>query len=214
MEVAIVANRVGLLSTSKSSGPIYGRRVTLEPIQDHHLSERYLTWLSNPEVTKYLEVRHSKQTFESMRAYVDGVRARPGCEVFAILDIRSREHVGNLSITALNPSEQGVACYGVMIGESAARKLGLGADAVVLGIGWIFGHPKVRKIEVGVLAANIGSWRMLESLGFLREGVQREHGVLADGSKTDCYLYGLLRSEWEAVAPRWLGMFGSKPKSG
>jgi [ribosomal protein S5]-alanine N-acetyltransferase len=46
---------------------------------------------------------------------------------------------------------------------------------------------------------NIPSIRTLERLGFLREGLLREH-YLIQGEAQDAVVYGLLRSEWTRIA--------------
>jgi RimJ/RimL family protein N-acetyltransferase len=44
---------------------------------------------------------------------------------------------------------------------------------------------------------NAGSQGLLESLGFVREGVGREDAFL-DGEYRDTHYYGLLEDEWRA----------------
>jgi [ribosomal protein S5]-alanine N-acetyltransferase len=46
---------------------------------------------------------------------------------------------------------------------------------------------------------NTAAVRTLERLGFRREGMLREHYLVA-GEPQDAFLYGLLRSEWTVVA--------------
>lgn len=49
---------------------------------------------------------------------------------------------------------------------------------------------------------NAGSARVLEKLGFLREGTLRQDCIVT-GDVSDSWVYGLLRSEWERrTAPR------------
>ena len=48
---------------------------------------------------------------------------------------------------------------------------------------------------------NAASGRVLEKLGFLREGTLRENCIV-DGDVSDSWIYGLLRREWEQVQSR------------
>ena len=56
----------------------------------------------------------------------------------------------------------------------------------------------LRRIEAEVNPANTASVRLLERLGFTREGVLRQRWV-AKGAAYDVNFYGLLRSEWPAA---------------
>ena len=42
---------------------------------------------------------------------------------------------------------------------------------------------------------DVGSWRVMEKVGMIREGHFRRHGVM-DGKRVDFYYYGVLREEW------------------
>lgn len=71
------------------------------------------------------------------------------------------------------------------------------ANAVV---GEAFARWSVAKIAASADIDNVGSWRVLEKLGMVREGLSRSHRVI-HGSRRDWVHYGLLREEWEAALP-------------
>src|SRR6185503_4155089 len=96
-----------------------------------------------------------------------------------------------------DPNGQGYAGYGLMIGDQRARMLGLGGEATILIVEYLFSNPQIRRIQENAYSENIKSWQTLESLGFKREGVWREHIVLASGKVCDLYTYGMLKSEWQ-----------------
>lgn len=56
-------------------------------------------------------------------------------------------------------------------------------------------HPPIRKVIAEVDVRNAPSVRLLEALGFAREGTFREHDATHIGM-CDVHLYGLLASEW------------------
>lgn len=62
-----------------------------------------------------------------------------------------------------------------------------------------FGGLGLRRIEAEVNPANTASARLLERLGFTREGLLRQRWV-AKGVPHDVNVYGLLRDEWLAGA--------------
>lgn len=175
---------------------IKGRMVIIRPISRKEINERYISWLNNPEVNEFLGVRHKKQSIEDVINYINMLRAKPGCELFAVLTKKEHIHIGNVAITHYNPDNQGYVVYGLLIGDPRARMLGLGGEASVLIIEYLFSNPDIRKIQGGAVADNYNSCNMFESLGFKREGVLRQHAVLLSGKISDSYLYGMLREEW------------------
>jgi len=175
---------------------IEGRMVIIQPISRKEINNHYISWLNDSEVNEFLEVRHKKQSIEDVINYVNTLRAKPGCELFAVFTKKEHIHVGNVAITHYNPDNQGYVIYGLMIGDPRARMLGLGGEATVLMIEYLFRNPDIRRIQGGAVADNYNSCNVFESLGFKREGVLRKHSVLSSGKICDGYIYGILREEW------------------
>ena len=176
---------------------IEGCTVLLKPISQNEINERYLSWLHDPETTKFLEVRHVREsTVETIYKYINSLRSRGGCELFAVFTKRGHVHVGNVSISEYNSHGQGYVIYGIMIGDQKARMMGMGGEANLLLIEYLFKDPLIRRIQAGVCSDNEKSWKMVETMGFQREAVLREHVVLPSGRINDFYWYGLLRNEW------------------
>jgi RimJ/RimL family protein N-acetyltransferase len=67
-----------------------------------------------------------------------------------------------------------------------------------------FSRLGLRRITSSALDGNVASQRVLQHLGFVREGCQRE-AVRVRGRSLDMLIYGLLRDElvpWRSLAPR------------
>ncbi|MES2640283.1 MAG: GNAT family protein [Myxococcota bacterium] len=76
----------------------------------------------------------------------------------------------------------------------AASGKGLAREAVGALLGWLFDHfPDLDRVEARVRASDASGIRLLEKLGFVREGSIRHERSEADGG----LLYGLLRSEFK-----------------
>lgn len=73
---------------------------------------------------------------------------------------------------------------------------GIGSEAVRAVAHYGFAELKLNRIYAGTIADNHESVRLLEKLGFVREGTQRQHSLEDDGRFHDSAIYGLLRSEW------------------
>ncbi|MFY0522331.1 GNAT family N-acetyltransferase [Archangium gephyra] len=77
------------------------------------------------------------------------------------------------------------AWWGHGYGREAARRL----------VEFGFTSLELHRLEADVDPRNTSSLQALESLGFQREGYQRQRYLL-DGELQDAVLYGLLRPEW------------------
>jgi RimJ/RimL family protein N-acetyltransferase len=73
---------------------------------------------------------------------------------------------------------------------------GLAREAVAALVGVAFGSMGVRRLEAEVNPLNRSSVRLLQSLGFTREGLLRQRWV-GKGSTYDVELHGLLSAEWQ-----------------
>ena len=70
---------------------------------------------------------------------------------------------------------------------------GIAGDAVGALLAWLFEHfPELRRAEARVRESDQGGVRILEKLGFAREGVIR-----GEPGAQNALLYGLLRGEWK-----------------
>lgn len=92
---------------------------------------------------------------------------------------------------------QGRIEVGYML-SSAYHGRGLGTRAVSMVLERFFTTwPFLHRIWLTTAADNLASQGVARKLGFVLEGVMREH-YLIEGQRKDQQVWGLLRSEWEA----------------
>lgn len=72
---------------------------------------------------------------------------------------------------------------------------GYGTEAVTLACRYAFEERRLHKVYASAYATNEGSQRVLEKVGFEREGVFREEAFV-QGEYVDLYRYGLLAEEF------------------
>jgi ribosomal-protein-alanine N-acetyltransferase len=75
---------------------------------------------------------------------------------------------------------------------------GIVSEALHAVLDYGFDHLNLHSVEAGVTPGNDASTRMLERLGFHREGHLRE-SFWADGMFVDSLIYSLLRRDWETA---------------
>ena len=79
--------------------------------------------------------------------------------------------------------------------EEAAWGSGFATEAVGALLQWAFDTLDLNRVQAEADTRNAASARVLEKLGFLREGTLREDCVV-NGEVSDSWVYGLLRREW------------------
>lgn len=108
------------------------------------------------------------------------------------------EIVGTVSLKNISHS-MGYAEIGYGVAEMHHGR-GIATQAVRLLVSKIFEETTLRKLIAYVHDRNRASCRVLEKLGFQREGLLREHYIIA-GKPVNEILYALLKSEWKTVRP-------------
>ena len=101
--------------------------------------------------------------------------------------------IGTVTLHDLNLSG-GRAELGYLLAKSRWGQ-GLAREAVGLAIDHAFSTLGLRRLEADIDPRNLASQKLLERLGFVREGYLRERWCVA-GEVTDTALYGLLAREW------------------
>jgi RimJ/RimL family protein N-acetyltransferase len=111
---------------------------------------------------------------------------------------RSGEVVGLVSLVFSAEHRIALIGYGI---HKDHRGLGLTGEAARAVITEAFAvYQQLAKVTANTDARNHSSSRLLEKLGFTREGTVRSGGVTANGELVDGAIYGLLRSEWQVCA--------------
>jgi [ribosomal protein S5]-alanine N-acetyltransferase len=84
---------------------------------------------------------------------------------------------------------------GIVIGEKDMWGRGYGHQAVSQAVDYAFDVLDLDRITAEVFADNTRSMRLLEGVGFVRDGIMRE-SIHRDGQRVDELILGLLRREW------------------
>ena len=169
-------------------------RLRLVPFQEHHLSERYLSWLNDRELMRYSEQRHRTHTLESCRGYWRSFTGTPNY-FWAIEETQDGlGHIGNLN--AYVDRTNLLADLGIVIGERAAKGRGYGLEAWQAACGFLFRELAIRKVTAGTLAVNQAMLKLMDAAGMERDGERKRHYLVA-GEEVALVYAALFREEWE-----------------
>lgn len=171
-----------------------GERVSLRLVTLDDCNERYVGWLADPDVNRWLETRYAVQTLEMIRSFVAGMLESPHSYLFAIVENASKEHIGNAKIGPVVPRHL-FADVSYFIGERHAWGKGYGTEAVRLVTRFGFERLGLNRCQAGIYESNASSGRLLEKAGYTREGLLRKQ--LWTGERFEDHIwYGALKGEW------------------
>jgi [ribosomal protein S5]-alanine N-acetyltransferase len=171
-----------------------GELIGLRPLRLDDVGERYLGWMRDPEVLRYLEARYAEQTLASLRAFVADNADRPDTLLLAICALDEAEtHIGNIKVGPLQP-HHGTADVGLIIGERAWWGRGAGREAIALATRLAVQRLGVRKLTASCYGSHVGSAKAFLANGWADEGRRPAQFVGEDGVE-DQWLLGLVVRE-------------------
>ncbi len=167
-----------------------GKQVYLRPITLEDCTDRYVAWLTDPDINRFLETRWQKTSMEGIRDFVEQMTRSPDNFLFAICTVDTDTHVGNIKLGPVNRNHS-FADVSYFIGAKEYWGRGIATEAISLVVQFGFDRLGLHRVQAGVYSTNVGSRKALERNGFLLEGVCREKFI--DGSqRVDHLLLGLI----------------------
>ena len=160
---------------------IEGERIYLRPLEEKDITERYLSWFRDPEVTRFLEARDL--TRQAVLDHLEEGRRSGTYFMFAICLRGNDLHVGNLKVGPMD-RKHGISDLVTVIGDKGHWGRGLATEAVRLGTRLAFEVYGVRKLYGGMYAENLGSIRAYLKAGWTEEARLGDHYV-SDGKVMD-----------------------------
>lgn len=173
---------------------LVGRRVYLRFLDESDIGEDYVGWLSDYEVTHYLEAGRFPTGLASLRSYLERFQNSKTDIIFAIVDRETEKFIGTVTLNMINWVHRTVDT-GLLIGRKEFWGKGYAFEVWSLALEYAFERLGLRKATAGVIADNVASTVTLKKLGFKVEGTLRQQ-CLVEGEYKDCLFMGLLKKEF------------------
>ena len=177
---------------------LHSTRLLLRPFLDTD-ADALFTMHSNVHVMRYWDSppwrepeRAGRFIAAARQLAVDGTGMR-----LAMVRVSDGVFLGWCGIARWNPEFRSAA-LGYCLDESAWGH-GYGTEGARALVGWAFDTLDLNRVQAEVDTRNPASYRVMEKLGFVREGLLREDCIV-DGEVSDTYVYGLLRRDWSATS--------------
>jgi len=176
---------------------IVGSRIYLRPLEREDLNEKYLSWLNDPEVNRYLESGIFPYTGGKLEKFYEQVTESSNQAILAIIDKETEQHVGNVKLGPINWFHR-KATFGMLIGEREFWGKGIGTEATRLMVEYGFYRLNLNRIDLGVYAEHEAAIHTYDKVGFQVEGRLRESSF-HEGQYKDGLWMSLLRSEYTSA---------------
>src|SRR6201996_7396366 len=169
-------------------------RLRLRPFGDAD-TDGLFALQSNPSVLRYWDAPPWRERGRAERFLTacrqmaeEGTGAR-----LAVDRVSDGTFIGWCSLNPGNPDFRSASlgyCF-----SDAAWGHGYATEAARALLRWAFSTLDLNRVQAETDTRNLASARVLEKLGFVREGTLREDCVV-NGEVSDSWVYGLIRREW------------------
>lgn len=176
-----------------SESILTGEKVRLRPVQPSDLPH-FVEWLKDAEVRRWLAALQKPPTLEEEIDWYEGTREDPNNVLWAIETIEGRL-AGTIELRLAEHANR--AELGIAIMDKSLWSLGLGTDATRVVLKYAFTEARLNRVELTTDEENARGLRCYEKCGFTREGLLREHRIVA-GKYGNTVMMSVLRSEWKA----------------
>jgi [ribosomal protein S5]-alanine N-acetyltransferase len=169
-------------------------RLELRPFTDAD-ADTLFALHSNAHVLRYWDAPPWSERERAQR-FIAGCRqmADEGTGVRLAID---GEHdgtfIGWCSLTGWNPTHRSASLTYCL--DDTAWGHGYATEAARALLDWAFDTLDLNRVQAETDTRNVASVRVLEKIGFVREGMLREDCIV-NGEVSDSFVFGLIRRDW------------------
>ena len=180
-----------------------GKHLRLEPLTTAHLADLDYACKDSPDgrrtIWRYLlDARIYREQGMAGMVKVLLERQAAGTDLpFAMVDLKSGNAVGTTRFMEIDKVNR-VLEIGTWLGLGFQRE-GLNLESKHLMLKHAFGTLGAVRVQFKIDHRNFASLDAIERLRAYREGVMRNHIILADGTPRSSVYYSILDSEWPAI---------------
>jgi UDP-4-amino-4,6-dideoxy-N-acetyl-beta-L-altrosamine N-acetyltransferase len=173
---------------------IIGTKITLLPFNEKYLAAVH-EWINDPEVRAGTGSEGPVSDVEHRRWYERLMADRTQrCFIIGCGQGQAAEPVGLIGLKHICSRSRTAECY-LYIGAQNDRRKGLGVEASELLLGHGFEILGLNKIYLHVISTNEPALKLYRKLGFVQDGVARQHLFLG-GHFVDMCQFSMLAAEF------------------
>ena len=163
--------------------PLKTERLILDTLGESHVNETYLGWVTDPETTRYLEIRFADFTVENLRDFVTDMNASADNLLLGMFLKDGGRHIGNIKLGPVI-AEHKRADIGLIVGDKASWGQGFATEAIDAVAGHALNGLGLHRVTAGCYSENIGSYKAFLKCGFVEDGRLKDYW-LCEGAWQD-----------------------------
>ena len=176
-----------------------GKLVRLEPMTEAHIPALVKIGVGQ-DFWRYMLYGEMK-TDADIRNWVLDILSRKGDVPFVVIHLPSGCVAGATRYMNVIPRDRGLEIGGTWYGTEFQRT-GVNTESKYLLLKHAFETLGAIRVQLKTDSRNLPSQRAIERIGAVKEGVLRNHMIMADGTIRDSVYYSILDSEWQGVRER------------
>ncbi len=176
---------------------LIGSFFMLRELNSSDADDEYLSWLRDPEVNKFLTVRHNVPNLEELQDFISSFD-RVSKILWGIFDRHSNKKIGTISIHIDSVNHR--AYYGYMIGNRDYWGTKAGVTAIALMLDFTFNIQGVVKVWGCANVRNLGSIFNFKKLGFSLDNEIPTQVVFENGVS----VYSISKAHWAIYRLKFL----------
>ena len=175
---------------------IKGKKVYLRMLRLKDVNKQYLSWMNDKE-NSHIPAAAKPNTIASIKNYVIRNLKNPDVLFFAIIEIKSNAHIGNIKLGPINWLDKN-AEFGRLIGNKKFKSKGYGTEAAELVLKFSFKSLKLHKVFASCLKNNIAAIKSNKKNGMKVEACIKEKKFIKNRYHDVVYL-GISSKDWRKL---------------
>jgi ribosomal-protein-alanine N-acetyltransferase len=140
-------------------------RFFLRPLTVSDATEKYLGWMKEDSVAKYITAASDTQSLASLEAYILEKSTKDDCLFLGVFDRIRGEHIGNIKYEPICFIRK-EAVMGVLLGDTNWRGKNVFNEIFLASQQWLLDTYSIKAIILGVNRSNVAAIRAYEKAGF------------------------------------------------
>jgi [ribosomal protein S5]-alanine N-acetyltransferase len=139
-------------------------RFYLRHLEQEDATPKYLSWLKDPGVSRFICTATQSQKLEDLRKYI-GEKTSENSLFWGIFERSNLEHIGNIKYEPIDRVNRS-ATMGILIGEATWHGKGVAGEVIPATAHYLQKLLALKSIRLGVDAQNTAAIRAYEKIGF------------------------------------------------
>ncbi len=174
---------------------LIGDKAVLRLIEENDINKRYLSWLNDKEITRYMDTGTFPTSLRELKDFYGRIANSKNDVMFAIVSKKNNLHIGNIKLGGINWIHR-YADLGIMIGDKRYWGKGYGREACCILLEYAFHKLNLNKVILGVYSIHKSAISAYMKVGLRIEG-RIENMLYIDGRYIDKLIMGISRKDFD-----------------